>query len=117
MIFHYEPIGRYFIFIQGTTRELVGVFACAAIEMMMMALSCPFIHSPERWVGDPFQPPVIDEKLEVPIDSCLIERCHEPMSVSKNLIHPQRPVVLSKDLFNGHSLCRVSPQSLNLHFY
>jgi hypothetical protein len=24
---------------------------------------------------------------------------------------------LSKDLFNGHSLCRVSPQSLNLHFY
>lgn len=117
MIFHYEPIGCYFIFLQGTTSELEGVAAYTAIEMMMMALSCPFINSPERWMGDPFQPPVIDEKLEVPIDSCLIEGRHEPASVCKNLIHPQRPVVLSKDLFNGHSLCRVSPQGLNLHFY
>lgn len=116
MIFNYESIGCNFIFLQSTTREFEGAVASTAMKVVMMALACSFEQSPEGWMNDPFQPPVIDQELEVPIDCCLIKRLYELATVRKNFIHPQRPVVLSKDLFYCYSLCRVSPQSLNLLF-
>jgi hypothetical protein len=84
------------------------------MEVVVMPFSGSFIQSPERWMGYPFQPPLINENLQIPIDRRLVERFHKLAAICKNLIHPQRSFVLAKDLFYGGSLCCVAPQGLIL---
>jgi len=74
--FHDEPIGCRSILLQSAAGELKGAVALPAVEMVVMSLTGSFIQSPEQWMDDPFQPPVINEKLEVPVDRCLVERVH-----------------------------------------
>jgi hypothetical protein len=81
MSLHNKSVGCCFILIQGTAREIKGAVALTAMKVVVMPLSGAFIQSPERWMGDPFQPPVIDEKLEIPVDRCLVERLHELAAV------------------------------------
>jgi hypothetical protein len=114
--FHDEPIGCRFILLQSAAGELKGAVALPAVEMVVMPPFGSFIQRPEQWMDDPFQPPVINEKLEVPVDRCLVERVHALAAVCKHLVHPQRPFVLPEDLLYGHSLGCVAPQCLNLLF-
>jgi hypothetical protein len=81
MSLHNKSVGCCFILIQGTAREIKGAVALTAMKVVVMSLSGAFIQSPERWMGDPFQPPVIDKKLEIPVDRCLVERLHELAAV------------------------------------
>jgi hypothetical protein len=67
-------------------------------------------------MGDPLQPPVIYEHLEIPVNRCLVEGRHELAAVCQNLIHAQRPFMMTEDLLYGHSLCGIAPQSLILLF-
>jgi hypothetical protein len=73
VVFHDKPIGNGFL-LQGAAGKLEGTVANAAMKMMVVRPSGAFVQSSERWIGDPFQPPVIDKKPEIPIDRCLVER-------------------------------------------
>lgn len=110
MVFDNEPVGCHLIFPQGTTGQLKGAIALTAMEMVMMLLSGSLVQRPQGWMSDPFQPALLDEDLEVPIDRRRIEGLHEFAAVFKDLIHSQRPVVLPKDLRYGRPLCCVTPQ-------
>ena len=115
MVFHDKPIGSCALFFQSTAGKIKGTVANTAIKMVVMPPTSPFIQSPERWMGDSFQPPVIDQKLEIPVDCCLVERFHEFATVLYNFIHAQGSFVLSEDLLYSLSLCGVASQSLILH--
>jgi hypothetical protein len=77
VVFHDKPIGSCVLFLQSAAGDLKGTVTLAAMKVVVMPLSGAFIQSPERWMGDPFQPPVIDKKLEIPVDRRLVERLHE----------------------------------------
>jgi hypothetical protein len=88
VVFHNKPIGCCFLFFQGAAGKFKGPVAFTAMKVVVMPLSRAFIQSPERRMGDSFQPPVIDENFEIPIDRCLVEGLHELAAVCENLIHP-----------------------------
>lgn len=112
VVFHNKPFRGCFIFPEGTTREFKGPVAPAAVKVVVMPLPGSFIQSPERRMGHTFQPPVVDENLDVPIDRCLVERLHELAAIFENLVHSQRPLMLPEGLLYGHSLGRFAPQGL-----
>jgi hypothetical protein len=80
VVFHDKPIGSC-VLLQGAAGKLKGTVALSAMKVVVMRPSGAFIQSPERWMGDPFQPSVIDKKLEIPVDRCLVERLHELAAV------------------------------------
>jgi hypothetical protein len=80
MIFHDKSIGGC-VLLQGAAGKLKGTVALAAMKVVVMRPSGAFIQSPESGRGDPFQPPVIDKKLEIPIDRRLVERLYELTAV------------------------------------
>lgn len=68
MVFHNKPIGSYALFFQSAAGKLKDTFTLTAIKVVVMVLSGSFIQRPKRWMGDPFQPPFIDQQFEVAID-------------------------------------------------
>jgi hypothetical protein len=81
VVFHDKPIGSCVLFLQGAAWKIKGAVALTAMKVVVMPFSGAFIQSPKRWMGDPFQPPIIDKKLEIPVDRCLVERLHELAAV------------------------------------
>jgi len=80
VVFDDKPIGSC-VLLQGAAWKLKGTVALTAMKVVVMRPSVSFIQSPKRWMGNPFQPPVIDKKLEIPVDRCLVERLHELAAV------------------------------------
>jgi len=68
VVFNNKSIGGSAFFFQSTTGKLKNSVALTAMEMVMMPLSGSLIQSPKRWIRDPFQPPFINQKFEIPVD-------------------------------------------------
>ena len=115
MLFDHKPLRRRFIHLQGAVGKIERAVAFPAMEVMMVTLSGSFIQRSERRMKNRYQPPAVDEHLEVPVNSCLIERIHGLLTVFKNFIHTQRSFMLTEDLFYGCSLRGVALQGLIFH--
>jgi hypothetical protein len=72
VIFHDKSIGDC-VLLQGAAGKLKGTVALTAMKVVVMRPSGAFIQCSESGMGDPFQPPVSDKKLKIPIDRCLVE--------------------------------------------
>lgn len=73
VVFHDISIGCNIIFFQGAARQFKGPVTLTTMKVVVVTFSRAFIQNAERWMRDAFQPPVIHENLEIPINRCLVK--------------------------------------------
>jgi hypothetical protein len=89
---------------RDTSRQLIEFFALIALEVMVMRLPCHFI--PGRIARDinGFEPALIDQRLNVAIDSCLAQSRMMALRALQNLIRGQWPVSVKEGVADSRFL-------------
>jgi hypothetical protein len=89
---------------RDTSCQLIELSTLIALEVMVMRLSCHFI--PGRIARDinGFEPALIDQRLNVSIDSCLAKSRMMALRALQNLIRGQWPVSFKEGIADSRFL-------------
>lgn len=96
-----EPDRGGFPLVEGAAGQIVHPIAHAAMKMVMVSLSGPFVQRAERRMIHLPEPAVLKQQLDVPIDGGLIERFHDQPPAFQDFLDAKRPVLLAKYLLDG----------------